>query len=616
MARLPSAEQLGQRPTPSGRGGISRLQLSTPQRGIEAQAEAQFGKVIQGMGDTIAQIGFNEKEKVAGARIEEAYNQYSTGMLELEYGQEQGFINILGGEAVKQPLVDDYRKRREAIAIKLRDGLDDDAQKTAFSNRVMVADRQFDARLYRHVAEQSRIYQDQVGEGVFATERANAGLNYDQPNQIAMSLARVDKEIERQARVKGITDVDVINDMKRKEGTLIHANVMEQMLAQGRDSAAEAYYNGVKSELMPEVLPKMESKIRQARIEGESIRAADTVWNVLGPKLPGSPIELEKMEVLIRDRYKGNPDVVKAAISDIRSRAVAHKDQVNEQTASHKSKVLGAYHDGATLEQLQLMPEYTALDGEERIKLREYIVDSGWTQDQRARQQAQYEQGAKSARAYSAYWELSNPKVLSTMSEEKILALEPVLGTKVMGELIEAKRKMADPANVKAATIDAELFNVIAADAGLKPYDKTLSTEDKEYMGRLKNEVEAAIDVAQRGGQVMGRKEKEELMRSMIDKKVMRSNRWSSDEPLPAAVIKPADRKNVYVPIDQIDSNWLKGAMNYIRSTEPGAANWTDAEIKRGMKGRLERGYAISITGGTSAEGRKALEGKDDGDRQ
>lgn len=612
MARLPTAQELGQRPVPSGQGGISRLQLSTPRLGAEAQAEIQFGKVVEGMGNTIMELAAKEKAKTDEIMFQEAYSKYQDSTLDLEYGKENGFINIQGGDAVKQPLVEDYRDKRKLIAGQIREGLPSDAQKIAFDKQASIVDRQFDARLYRHVSEQTKSYQASVSEGVMATERRAAALNWDQPGQIEMSLLRTDMEIERQARLNGVDSADVINNQKAIAGTMIHADVINQMLVGGKDSAAAAYYAQVKEQLTPEAIVILGNKVKSANIDGESVRAADVVWETLGPRSMDDPVRLDVMETWLRDKYKDNPAAMKAAVADVRSRAVAHKDGVTEMKASNEATVLQAYHDGADIKMLQSMTEYQALDGEAKVKLRQYINENGWTEQQRSRAQAQYREGEKAARGFSTYWELSNPQVLSTMSEKQILALEPVLGRTLTEDLMQGKRKLNSPENVKAATMDAEAFNVIAANAGLKPYDKSMGADQKEYLGRLRNEVEGAIDVEQRRtGKTLNREEKEKIMQSMVDKKVM-VDEWGKDPSLPAPIIRPEQRNKVYVPMDQIDKSWLKGAINYMRSTGAVPMDMDDSTVSQRFKGRLERAYGVSITGGSSVEGKNALEGKEE----
>lgn len=611
MARLPTAQDLGQRPVPSGQGGISRLQLSTPRQGAEAQAEIQFGKVTEGLGETLMVLAAKEKAKTDEIMFNEAYSKYQDSTLDLEYGKENGFINIQGGDAVKQPLVEDYREKRKVIAGQIRDGLTNNEQKIAFDKQAGIVDRQFDARLYRHVSEQTQKYQASVSEGVMATERRAAALNWDQPGQIEMSLLRTDREIERQARLNGVDNADVINNQKAIAGTQIHADVINQMLIGGKDAAAAAYYNQIKEQLTPEAIVILGNKVKSANVDGESLRGADVVWGTLGPKGAEDPVRLDLMETWLRDKYKDNPTMMKASIADIRSRAVAHKDSVSEMKATNEATVLQSFHDGADLKMLQTMPEYQALDGEAKVKLRQYINENGYSEQQRSRAQAQYREGEKAREGFSTYWELSNPQVLNTMSEAQILKLEPVLGQTLTQELMQGKRKLNSPENVKAATMDTESFNVIAANAGLKPYDKSLSVEQKEYLGRMRNEVEGAIDMEQRRtGKSLNREEKEKIMQTMVDKKVM-VDEFGRDPSLPAPVIRPEQRSKVYVPIEQVDKSWLKGAINYMRSTGAAPMEWDDNTISQKMKGRLERAYAISITGGTSTEGKKALEGKE-----
>lgn len=608
MPRLPTVENMGRAATPSVGGRVQNLDLRTPQLGQEAQAEVTFGNAIKGVGDTLAVLADNEKQRMDAARAEDAFTQYQNHTLDLEYGPQNGFDKILGGDAVKQPLVQMYREKRASIASDIRDGLSNSDQVTAFNKRAAIVDSQFDARLYRHVSDQSRAYQSQVSTGLIESERQAAAKNWDQPGQIEMSILRTNKEVERKAALDG-TPPDMINALKQNAQTQIHANVMDQMIVTNKDAAAASYYNAVKDQLTPEARVILGMKVKAANTDGNAIRTTDTVWNAVGPKSPNDPVRLDVMLPWVRDTLKDDPQAMKAAEADLRSRAAAHNDGQREFTNANQASVLEEYHNGAPLSALQTMPEYQALDGESKIKLRDYIVDRGHTDQQHARADAQYREGAKSAAGFSTYWELNNPHVLGSMSQSAILSLEPVLGQQLTGDLMKAKEKLSDPTNVKAATIDAELFNTLASNAGLKPYDKNITPSDKENLGRLKNEVEANIAVAQSGGVALDRTQKEKLMQSVIDKKVMVSG-WIKDSSMPAAVVKPEQRSKIYVPINDIDQTWLKGAVNYMRSAGLAPVDWPDEKIKQSMRQRLERGYAISISGGSSEEGRKALEGQ------
>lgn len=616
MPRLPTSEQLGQRPTPSPQGRISPLHLQTPRQGQEAAALAEFGQAVKGLGDTFAMLAQKEKDELDEARREEAFTNYQNGLLGLELDEKEGFANIQNGDAVKRPLKEEYQEKRKVLRDTLRKSLDNEDQRVAFDRRADIADRQFDSRLYRHVAEQSRSYQGIVSEGLKATERRMAALYWDQPGQIEMSILRTNMEVERKARRDGLDparegDRQTIDTLKAIAETQIHSDVIDQMILQGRDTAASAYYERIRERLTPEALTVLGMKVDKSTTEGEAIRGADLAWEALGPQGLYDTVRLDQMESALRDQYRDNPEVLRAAIADVRSRAVAHGDARREFTATNKAKVLDAFEKGADMKTLVTMPEYQALQGDDRIQVRDYISNSGWTAQQRARAEAQYLEGAKASAGFQRYWELSNPTTLASLSEAEILALRPELGTTLTEDLMKAKRKLSSPDAIKAATIDDDLFKVLASQAGLDPYAKTPSPEKKEYLGRLRNQVEASIDAAQQQlGRKLTRDETQKIMQSEIDNKVM-VDEWGRDPALPAAVIRPEQRQNVYVPIAEIDQQWLHDAANYMRSTGAVPSDWSDEKIRQARRGRLERAYAHSITGGTSEEGRAILEGRE-----
>lgn len=496
----------------------------------------------------------------------------------------------------------------------LRENLGSKEEQIAFDQRMAIADRQFDGRMYRHIAEETSAYRGVVFEGVQAVERRNAAQLWDQPGQIELSLLRIEKSIDEKARQDGLDptregDRQVIHTLKTVARSQVYSDVIDTMLVQGKDKAAVAFYKGVKDSLTPESLVTLGNKIEAASVDGESMRATDTVWEMLGPKSPNDPVRLDVMEQAIRNQYRDDPRTARAAINELRSRVAAHNDTQRELRDSNKAAVLGAYHDGADLKKLQTMPEYQALDGEDRNVVRDYVINRGHSLQQQQRAEAEYQDGVKSRLGFQRYWELSNPKVLSGMSEAQIMALEPELGRNLTGDLLTARRKLGGATQIHAATIDSELFNVVAAEAGLDPYNAK-SPEAKEKLGRLRNRVETVIDLAQQQqGRTLTREEKEKLMRSEVDRKVM-VDEWGRDPKLPAATIKPEQREKVYVPIKEIEPKWMKEAINYMRSTGAVPLEWNDTKVKEKFGDRLERAYAWSITGGAPAEGRKILEGR------
>lgn len=612
MPKMPSAEQLGMRPTPSPRGGIAQLQLSTPQLGQVEAAQAQMGAATMELGRAIGALAAREKAKNDAAITEEAYSSYIQGSMELEMG-EDGYMQVKTGDAVKRPLMEEYGEKRKLLREKIREGLST-TQQFEFDRRAEISDRQFDARLFQHVATESRNYRELVHENSLETERRMAALYWQQPGQIELALLRTNQEILKKAQLEGLDpkrpeDRQIISNMNAAAESQIHTSILAQMLSQGQDAAASSYFNQVKARMSSEAVVAVSSKISTAAVEGTAIRAADDVWGTLGPSDLNSPVRLDVMEAWVRDNYGDNPTVAKSVIADLRSRATAHNDAQREFDASNRATVLSRFHDGASLADLQLMPEYQNLDGEARMQLRDYVLNTGWTEQQRARASREYTEGEKSRAGFRAYWELSNPAVLSALTEAQVLALEPEIGQELTGKLMAMRRELNDPSKVIAASIDTDMFNVIAAEGGLDPYKQKPSAEEKEYLGRLRHRVETVIDQAQQvSGKKLNREEKEILMRREIDRKVIYTEGFNTS--LPAAAVRPDQRQSIYVDINEIPPNWLSGALNYLRSTGQISYELSDEKARVMYKDRLQRAYAVSLTGGSSEEGRAILEGK------
>jgi hypothetical protein len=73
---------------------------------------------------------------------------------------------------------------------------------------------------------------------------------------------------------------------------------------------------------------------------------------------------------------------------------------------------------------------------------------------------------------------------------------------------------------VREAKIDDDQFKQLAADAGLKPFDKTKSESELSDLGRLKNSVETQIDAEQRAtGKALTRERKARSRRSSSTRK-------------------------------------------------------------------------------------------------
>lgn len=610
MPRIPTVEQFGQRPIARSGGAVVPVRLETSRAGlIEAEAKANTAASVAELGDVLSRLNERDRILLDKTRAEEATSKYLDELNRFTYDPQDGYSSIQSGDVVKKDLRKEYAERRFESARKIEEDLTTPDQRNAFRQRVELANRQFDAGLHRHVADQTNVYHEQVYDGVLKFDQSYAAANWQQPGVIESSIVRSFNAIDSEAVRKGIPEATVIM-MKEATEARIHGTIVEQMLVEGKDQAALQYYQGIEKRLTPEARVALGIKVRSASTDGEALRGAEAIWSLAGPQGENDPVLIANMEAQARRQYKDDPRVVSSVISQLRSMAQAHSAQQNEVIASRKASVLQAFSQGASLGDIQRMPEYLEMDGSSKTQLRDYIINSGWTEEQRARSNASYMEGEKGRLGFQRYYELSNTTELQRMSEKQILSLEPELGQQLTGNLMELKRKMtASGGGVLEATIDQDMFNKLANDAGLKPYDRVISSNMKARLGNLKYKVETLIDLEQRqrGGKLQ-RGEKEELMRREIDKVML--DEWGRDPEALVAEVKPEQRSSVYVPIADVDPDWAGVAINTMRSKGFVDFRLSDKDVKARYRGRLEKAYGLFTIRGSREEIDRALKGE------
>lgn len=601
MPRLPSAEQLGARPVPQGSTRIIQQNIATPDPriiGTVGAAAAKLGASITDVGEVM----LADQMRVNTARADDAYVQYSRQLMDMELNPETGFQNKKGSDAVTRPLYNDYKTLREDARTKLEDSLSNDTQRNKFRQRASIADQGFDGKIYRHIAVESENYQSQVFDAFVQTKRQEAAQGWNKPGVVETALVEMDAAIDRQAeRLK--LDPLVVKNIKANNESTVHTDTVNLMLAEGHDAAAVEYFKAIRERLVPKDLRELATKVNTANTYGEAVRAVDEVWGAGGPTNANAPINMFDMEAVIREKYNDRPEVIKEAIGELRSRATAFNSQQAEQKAAYTSTVLNGFNSGVPISRLVKSPEFLALDGTTRDSVVAHMR-------QRQSGNIDYEDGLRERSGMRLYWQYSKPEVLNQMSEAQIMALEPQMGQRLVGSLLESHRKVkSSPDKVIAATIDDDMFKFHASNAGMDAYSPQTDKE-KAKLGGLKEAIGAEISVAQRAkGRELFREEKEEIMKRTIDRKVM-VDEWGRDPSVAAVSVLPEDVKNVYVPIKSIPSDWALAQINVMRSNGQVPLNMTDAEALRRMRERLEHGYAVQLTGAPESEIQRIMRGE------
>ena len=598
--------------------------------GLE-HAKAQTAEVVGGIAGAVARLGaeqFTALEVRARERANDLAQLTSDRQLDdwerlKVHDPEQGvFHTVKGKDAVGMPstVLADFDKEADRIET----GLNAE-QRDAFRAR-------------RHIrrASLARSLESYSGEQLDAYETAetHAALIGSQQSAIANTVRdplRISEELARtEAIVNNFADHDGAGPAVRallltKARTTIHAGVIDQQLAIGNDKDAQTYFDAVKQQIAPEALPEIERKLESGSTAGNGLRAAELIWQQQGPKGDTDPIQLDHMETAARAQFADDPKTLAATMHYLRERKAGVDASRQDRAESTTGAVWVAASNGASLAQISRLPEFINSPGRLQAQITDYIVarseraasreaaleGRAAAAESRAYTREQRGQAAKETAGWARYWDLSDPKTLNTTSENALQALRGELGDDHVNRLLTQKRAIdKSETTVRAAAIDDDLFKTTAREAGFDAYSPKTDVE-KADLGQLKNMVETAIDLEQqRTGKALTRDQKQAVMRSITDQKVM-LNVWGTDPARVAAmVVNPADRKKAYVPIAQVPVAALSEAFNYVRGLTPETQRMPDEALRTIYSDRIQRAYALKLLGGTRAEMEAIMRGE------
>ena len=567
-----------------------RLSTSVPAGTFEtAQVD------LSGLTREVVGIARDERQKADQIILTEADGRLSALETQIQHDPKTGILNRRGQDAFTAP--EDAKAAWDKGTAEIANSLSTESQKLAFRRAVVGRWASIDNSVQQHVSNERKRYDNTATDEGIVLERDAAIKNFTDPERIGQSIEWQQSALVLYAQRNGLPDAWV-KDKVTDAASKTHVGVIEAMLIdpeKGGDRLAQTYYKIHSGELTGEDEVRIKDKLGSASTEGEALRAVDAVW-VKNPEG-----QLTAMETAIRTKYKDEPKVIKAAIQELRSRTQAWKSDKNETDATNAATVLGAYNNGAPLSRLVHTAEYLALSGAEQEKIKSYIVDRGYTLTQRA-------EAEQAKRGFASYWGMSNPAFLSTLSDNVILAAEPQLGQALVGDLMRQKRALSGvEAKVRDASIDFDTLKHHLRLSGINPEDKMQEAK----VGEIRYQVENAIDrVQEQSGKILSRTEKDVIMRSIVDQKVM-LDRWGRrDTESLAALVTTDQRGKAYVPLAQVDPLFQTEALNWLRSSglvlRPNA---TDPDLLKDFSSRIEHAFGARVTGASAAEIQAILRG-------
>lgn len=240
--KLPDVTSLGPRDVPTPPGGGASYTPPAP-TGIVSSATSTLAASLGRMGAELEHEQKLEQDRVDTTRAEEAFNQLRSQQIDLTLGEENGFTRQKGSAAVNRqvPLNKEYLDRFDKISQQIEAALTTDTQKLKYRSRAAVARQQMAEQLLRHMAAEGETYSRETFEGTVLTEARAAVANWDSPNDIGLSLYRIEQAVD--ARAEKLNWPKEYRDAVLLEKTsLVHKAVVQQALASGDYLYAQRWY--------------------------------------------------------------------------------------------------------------------------------------------------------------------------------------------------------------------------------------------------------------------------------------------------------------------------------------------------------------------------------------
>lgn len=335
------------------------------------------------------------------------------------------------------------------------------------------------------------------------------------------------------------------------QSSALHTAIVKKMMV--RDPAgASAYYEQVKGKIAADAQPALEAAMKTSDAAVAALGAADSIWSEMGPRQDGQAVEIDKMEQAARERFKDDPVKMKATVDELRARSAAFNAAERERTAQNTNAAMAVYMQTGSIAQMERSPGYLALPAGERNTLKQHLIGqqrSAWSFGQTVKNAAEADQERA---AMGSYLDYSAPEKLAAMSDAEVQALLPKLGPRLTNQLVEKRRALGNKEAAMEVTLDQQLFNELASEAGLSPYDNNKSENDKARLGSLQYRFETIIANEQLlRGKKLNRVEKEQLLRLEMGRTVQKNSWWGgTSDPVPAISINPDDVGRLHVPKD------------------------------------------------------------------
>ena len=596
MPKLPDATALGPRP------------VARSTAGYRAPADTTIvGKAVAGLGKTLENIDdkLDEYDKM---RAEDAYNKLIKKKIDLTRG-ENGFMSRRGTDAANGKLLEEYGGGLDKFANTLSSELANDRQRKYLQKRASIAKLQMRNDVLGHVMTENNALASQTFKSTLNIELTNAVDSYQDPMSVAVSKKRMDVAINDEARRLGWSAQEK-KDQKALTYSAMHSGIIDRMLVGDNDIQAEEYFKKNQKEFTKKDKISVLAKLDISSTRGKAMRAADKIV---------AQTRGDLKQALLKARDIKRPKVREATINNIKSMITEDEAAINlnkDEAFTNAFQVVqetGSVQNIEPKYQVELSPVAMGMLDKVEKEQRENTTP---THDEGVYQKFNQVSRNRDTLAkmsdtefFTNYWQH-----FDTSHRERAISLREAAKSSMSGDKTSTL-KMEEHISFEQRAFDTlERLNIIKP-TNTKTGEKELSPEDRLLIGDFREEVDRRIREVQRasGDKFIDGDTKQQIMNDVALEKFFKVNvdRWYWDEKgVPVGQLTPEQRKEAYVPIENIRPGILENMYNFSKGRGIIQRSMSYDDFVDHYEDRIQRAMYMDLQGATADNIEKVMRGR------
>lgn len=332
-----------------------------------------------------------------------------------------------------------------------------------------------------------------------------------------------------------------------KDLTALHANVISQLLVKD-PKAAQAYWDDVdkKTDFDATKIDEINNRLKSgvaAQVGGEGGR--EVFKSFMDGKGYNDAVPEDKMDAELVKRYGDDTTKLAAARQELNYQVGLFNKTQTEQQAGAVNGVYKQINAKVPMSIIQRTPEWAALSSKSQLAITQEISDRNHMLSARSDEDILRAERMRTFRTAPALLAMSDPTVLANLTRDQIMANMPSMGEANTAQLMQRWQSFqGNQVKLSEAKVDNDMFESIAAAAGIDPKPKQTDKNASAQVWNLRQQVEQAIGQRQQqGGRELSRADKSAMMTDIIHQEVIKPS-WipfMEGDAVPGATLNPKD---------------------------------------------------------------------------